>query len=66
MGCPFDYADDDELVGPLLDSGMGREAARRAGPAAVRDAVLERLAPNRTATGGYRLQNLFRVLVASH
>jgi SAM-dependent methyltransferase len=64
--CPFDYADDDELVGPLLDSGLGRAVARRAGPATLRDAVLERLAPNRTADGGYRLQNVFRVLVASH
>ena len=64
--CPFDYADDDELLGPLLHSGLGRAAARRAGPAAVRDAVLERLAPYRTATGGYRLRNTVRVLVASH
>ena len=64
VGCPFDYADEDELLGPLLDSAMGRAVARRAGPAAVRDAVLTRVAPRRTATGGYRLHNLFRVLVA--
>jgi SAM-dependent methyltransferase len=62
--CPFDYTDDDDLVGPLLDSALGRAAGRRAGPAAVRRAVLERLEPYRTADGGYRLQNLFRVLVA--
>lgn len=62
--CPFDYADDDELLGPLLASGPGRAAARRAGPAAVAAAVLERLAPYRSAAGGYRLHNLFRVLVA--
>ncbi|MGY1741216.1 MULTISPECIES: class I SAM-dependent methyltransferase [unclassified Blastococcus] len=62
--CPFDYADDDELLGPLLDSAVGRAAARRAGPAAVAAAVRERLAPYRTAAGGYRLHNLFRVLVA--
>jgi metal-sulfur cluster biosynthetic enzyme len=61
--CPFDYADEDELLGPLFESALGREVGRRAGPAALRAAVLERLAPYRTRTGGYRLLNLFRVLV---
>jgi hypothetical protein len=37
----------------------------RAGPAAVRAAVLERLAGNRTPTGGYRLHNLFRVALVA-
>ncbi len=62
--CPFDYADEDDLLEPLLASGLGRAAARRAGPAAVRTAVLDRLAPYRTVTGGYRLRNTFRLLVA--
>ena len=38
--CPFDYADEDELLGPLFDSGLGRAVGRRAGPVAVRAAVL--------------------------
>ncbi|WP_409330086.1 methyltransferase domain-containing protein [Trujillonella humicola] len=62
--CPFDYADDDELLGPLLGSALGRAAARRAGPAAVAAAVRQRLAGHRTAAGGYRLHNVFRLLVA--
>jgi SAM-dependent methyltransferase len=62
--CAFDYEDDDAVLGPLFDSALGRAAARRAGPLALRDAVLDRLEPYRTATGGYRLHNLFRVLVA--
>ncbi|MGZ4550525.1 MAG: class I SAM-dependent methyltransferase [Blastococcus sp.] len=62
--CPFEYADEDELLGPLFDSALGRAAGRRAGPVAVRGAVLGRLEPYRTGTGGYRLENLFRVLVA--
>lgn len=62
--CPFDYPSADELVGPVLAAGIGRAAARAAGPAAVRTAVLERCATFRTADGGYRLNNLFRVLVA--
>jgi SAM-dependent methyltransferase len=62
--CPFDYEDDEAVLGPLFDSVLGRAVGRRAGPVALRDAVLTRLAPYRTDAGGYRLHNLFRVLVA--
>jgi SAM-dependent methyltransferase len=62
--CPVDYADDDDLLGPLFDSGFGRLAVRKGGPVAVRTAVLQHLAPYRTAGGGYRLTDLFRLLVA--
>jgi SAM-dependent methyltransferase len=62
--CPFDYPDDDALLDPLLASGLGRQALGRAGPAAVRRAVLDRFAARRTTERGYRLDNLFRVLVA--
>ncbi|WP_236830439.1 methyltransferase domain-containing protein [Blastococcus sp. KM273128] len=61
---PFDYADAAELIGPLLATPVGRSAARRTQPDDLRDAVLEHLAPYRTGDGGYRLHNLFRVLVA--
>jgi SAM-dependent methyltransferase len=62
--CPFDYEDDEAVLGPLFDSALGRAAGRRAGPVALRSAVLQRLEPYRTDAGGYRLQNLFRLLVA--
>jgi SAM-dependent methyltransferase len=62
--CVFDYADDDELVGPLLASGLMRAAGNAARLAAVRAAVLERLRAFRGQNGGYRLHNTFRVLVA--
>lgn len=62
--CPFDYPDEDAVVGPLFASGLARMVGRQAHPADVRAAVLERLEPLRTAGGGYRLDNLFRVLVA--
>jgi SAM-dependent methyltransferase len=62
--CPFDYADEDELLGPLFESDLGRAVGRRAGPVALRTAVLERLEPYRTPSGGYRLRNVFRLLVA--
>ena len=61
--CPFDYPDEDALLGPLLAAGIGRMALNRAGPAAVRAAVRDRLAAHRTPDGGYRLDNLFRVLL---
>jgi SAM-dependent methyltransferase len=59
--CEFRYADDDALAGPVIDSGLGRMAARRAGPAGVRAAVLDGLARFRTRDGGYCLTNVFRV-----
>jgi hypothetical protein len=62
--CPFDYADEEELLSSVFDSALGRAVGRRAGPVALREAVLERLEPYRTAQGGYRLMNVFRVLVA--
>jgi len=62
--CLFTYPDADALVRPLLASGLGRAATVRAGERAVRRAVLDRLAVNRTRTGGYVLRNRFRALVA--
>lgn len=63
--CPFRYPDADAVVAPLLHSGIGMLAGRGgADPGAVRAAVLDRLACHRTTDGGYRLDNLFRVLVA--
>ena len=32
VAVPFDYADEDELLGPLIASALGRAAARRADP----------------------------------
>lgn len=63
--CTFDYAGPDELVGPVLDSALGRGAvARSSGPRAVRRALLAGMEPFREGTG-YRLRNTFRVLDAA-
>jgi SAM-dependent methyltransferase len=64
VACSIDHPDADALVGELMASGIGRHATRRAGPAAVRAAVLDRMADLRTPGGGYRLHNVVRVLVA--
>ena len=61
---PFEYADEDELLQPLFASALARTVVRRTDPATLRTAVLDRLEPYRTPAGGYRLENLFRVLVA--
>ncbi len=63
--CPFTYADEDELIAPLMGTGMGRQAMNRGGPGAVRAAVLERLEPHRQADGTYVLRNVFRILTAT-
>jgi SAM-dependent methyltransferase len=61
--CAFRYPDDDAVLGPLFDSGLGRHAINAAGPVAVRDAVLARLERHRDGEG-YVLNNTFRVLTA--
>lgn len=65
VSVPVEHADEDDLTAELLASGIGRHAANRAGPAAVRSAVLERARPLRTPSGGYVLHNLVRVVVAT-
>jgi len=62
--CAFRYPDEDAVLEPLFASGIGRHAINSAGPVAVRDAVLARLADHRAAEGSYRLDNTFRVLTS--
>ncbi|MGY2066925.1 class I SAM-dependent methyltransferase [Blastococcus sp. SYSU DS0619] len=61
---PFHYAGADEVLRPALATPLARTVARRVDPGTLRSAVLDRLEPFRTEDGGYRLQNLFRLLVA--
>ena len=63
--CPFDYPDDRALLAGLYAAEVGRRAVAVAGGRApVRKAILAGLAVYRTASGGYRLENTFRVLAA--
>lgn len=63
--CAFDYADADALIGPVLDSALGRRAMMRSsGQRPVRRALLTGMEPFREGTG-YRLHNTFRVLDAT-
>ena len=62
--CAFDYPDERALLAGLYAAELGRRAVAAAGRAPVRKAVLAALADYRTAEGGYRLENAFRMLVA--
>ena len=60
----FEYADADELARGMLSAASGVAAAREAGEAQARAAMVEALAPYRTADGGYRLPNEYHYLIA--
>jgi SAM-dependent methyltransferase len=60
----YEYADEDALARAMLSPGLVVEAIRTSGEAAVRDAIVAALAPYRSASGGYRLQNEWHYLVA--
>ena len=61
----LEFADDATLVRQLLSPGSIVLAAQAAGEQRVRAAILESLAPFRTQSGEYRLQNEWRYLIAS-
>jgi len=61
---PFDLPDDDVALRCLLANGPAVLAMRVSGAARVRAAVLQAIAPFKTAQGGYRLENKFRYLMA--
>ncbi len=58
------YADEDALVGGLLAAGGIGDAAGERRPE-LRDALVDVLAPFRTADGGYQLENTWHVLLAT-
>jgi SAM-dependent methyltransferase len=60
----FEYASEDELARGMLSAASGVAAARAAGEEAARAAVLDALAPFRTADGAYRLPNEYHYLLA--
>ena len=58
------YADDDALTRSLLAAGGVGDAAGAREPE-VRQALIDVLAPFRTAAGGYRLENTWHFLIAT-
>jgi len=62
--CTWSYADLDTALRGLLSTGPAVRALREAGEDRARRAVIDAIAPFRTARGGYRIENTFRYLVA--
>ena len=64
VACPWEYPDASTALRGLLASGPAIRAIQAHGEAVVRETVLEALAPFRTRSGGYRLGNSFRYVIA--
>lgn len=60
--CPWDYPDEQTALRGLLSSGPAIRAIQEKGEDAVRDLILEVIAPFKTRSGGYHLTNNFHYL----
>jgi hypothetical protein len=60
----FEYPDEQTMLERMLSAGAVVEAIAHTGEDAVRAAVAEAMAPFRTPSGAYRLQNEWHFLVA--
>lgn len=65
VDCPWVYRDEATALRGLLSAGPAMRAIQHAGEQAARDAVAKAIAPFKTASGGYELQNKFRYLIAT-
>jgi ubiquinone/menaquinone biosynthesis C-methylase UbiE len=63
--CPFEYRDLETLLRGFLSAGPSVKAIQVSGEARVRDAVAAAVAPFKLSSGAYRLENMFRFLVAT-
>lgn len=61
----WQYADETGLLRGLLSAGPLVRAVAHSGQAAVASAVLDASEPYRTESGGYRLENSFRYVIAT-
>ncbi len=62
--CPYEYPDVETAFRGQLSAGPAVKAIEIAGEAHVREAIATALAPFKLASGGYFLENEFRVLIA--
>jgi SAM-dependent methyltransferase len=63
VDCPWNYPDENTLLRGLLSPAPAIRAVQQAGEAAVREAILKALAPFKTASGGYAIQNIARYMI---
>ncbi len=64
VDCPWVYRDSRTAFRGLLSAGPAVKAMQVSGQERVREAVADALKPFKTASGGYRLDNKFRYLIA--
>ncbi len=64
VDCPWVYRDLETALRGLLSAGPARRAIQHSGEEATRHAVTQAIAPFKTASGGYEMQNKFRYLIA--
>jgi 2-polyprenyl-3-methyl-5-hydroxy-6-metoxy-1,4-benzoquinol methylase len=64
VDCPWEYPDAATLLRGLLSTGPSMQAIQIVGEEATSDAILNALAPFKTASGGYRLRNQVRYMIA--
>jgi hypothetical protein len=65
VDCPWEYPDEQTALRGLLSSGPAIRAIQHTDEATVRDVILKTLEPFKTATGGYRLENNYRYMIAT-
>ena len=65
IAIPWEYPDAQTLLRGLLASGPGRRAVQLVGQEAAEQAILHALAPFKTASGGYRLENTARYMIVT-
>lgn len=63
--CVFEFHDDEHATRGLSSTGFAVRAAEVAGDDAVREVILETIAPYAQAGGGYRIENIFTYLLAT-
>jgi SAM-dependent methyltransferase len=64
VDAPFDFKDEEVGYRAMAASGPGIRASRTVGPDTLRTALLAALAPFKTGSGRYHLDNKFRFVVA--
>lgn len=64
MTWAYEYPDEATMARQMASPGMVTEAIRTSGEDNVRNAIVDALAPYRTQSGGYRLENQWHYLIA--
>jgi len=62
--CEWRWADQESALRGMLAAGPAVRAIRAAGENRIRELVIEAIAPYRTSSGGYSIENVFRFVVA--